>query len=273
MSFPVNVLYGKIPVVEEVSESTEKLARLFLTRLPGRMHYPKDIDERTFVELLNVFSAPGDRFVERFSKHVAFLALNALSENDITYVLSKEGIYVDPERPEMDLHTYMLIPHPFSELKLYHLPVSGGNVLLVGRLRHVAAALIYRKLLELLPIKTKVPLSKFTSLMPQSKRAGGRGSSFFKRLEQASGIPDGRKRILYFWLIPYWVNIAGLSVDEAVERAKEWSERQGAQIYESWMRSEARNAKQKGIRPWSLKKVQTVSPDLIKILQEVGILD
>ncbi len=270
MSFPVKIVYANIPPVEDVSEQAVAIARTFLRSLPGRRNYNFEIDEQTLIELANIFSIPGDRFLERFATHVAYLARNTLERDEIAFVFSQEGIYTD----SIDLHTFLLIPRPFPELKLYHLPVAGGQVSVKGRERELAASFIYFRLLERLPVKTSLPNSIFSSLLPQTrKKTGGKGTGFLKLLESASGIPDGRKRILFFWLIPYWVNVLNLSEDEAVERAKDWVERQGAKIYESWLRSEARNAKKKGIRPWSLKKVQTVSPDLIKILQEVGILE
>ncbi len=190
------------------------------------------------------------------------------------------GLYVDPARPVFPLPRYMSFPHVYPETKIYHLPVRGGNVYVPPeRLPLVAGCIAFQMVRKGLPVGGKIPeeireaVSRVVSrsLRPRGRR--GKGIGFIERIIAASGIPDGRKRILLYWLIPYWITVQGLSVDEAVERAKEWVSRQaGGKILESWIRSDAQNVKKRGIRPWSLSKVERESPDLVKMLREMGIL-
>ncbi len=192
------------------------------------------------------------------------------------------GLYVDPARPVFPLPRYMSFPHIYPETKIYHLPVSGGRVYVPPeRLPYVAGCIAFHMVRRGLPVEGKIPesvkeaVSRVISraIRPRKKEGRGKGIAFIERIIAASGIPDGRKRILLYWLIPYWITIQGLSVDEAVERAKEWISRQaGGKILESWIRSDAQNVKKRGIRPWSLAKVEKESPDLVKMLREMGVL-
>jgi len=232
-----------------------------------------------------MFSAMGsDYYADLLAKYYADRTVFYTMTGNIADFFVDVGMYVDPARPAFPLRVFMSFPHIYPQVKLYHLPVRSGMVLVPpSRLPFVAGCIAYGIVRRNLPVEGKIPddikeaaltaLRSATTQTRRARRGAGKGVGFIRRVIEASGLPDGRKRILLYWLIPYWINVEGLSVDEAVERAKEWISRQaGGKIYESWIRSDAINVKKRGIKPWSLKKVERESPDLVKMLKEMGIL-
>ena len=81
---------------------------------------------------------------------------------------------------------------------------------------------------------------------------------WIRQVIEASGLRDGRKRLLFYVLVPYWVTIEGRSVEETVLLAEKWVKRQSRrdQVSRSWIRSLARNVRRKNIKPWSLGKIR-----------------
>ena len=77
---------------------------------------------------------------------------------------------------------------------------------------------------------------------------------WIRQVIEASGLRDGRKRLLFYVLVLYWVTIEGRSVEETVLLAEKWVKRQSRrdQVSRSWIRSLARNVGRKKIKPWSL---------------------
>lgn len=180
-----------------------------------------------------------------------------------------------PAKLVVPLPEFLSVPRPFEEIKLYHLEVNRGKVFLHDKIPFYRASLLYASVLRWLKEKVRPNalllrdiLIKYIKVSSSKKK-----SPFIKKLIEAEGIPDGRKRILLYWLIPYWVNIEERDIEEVVELAREWVSRQGGRVYDSWLRSDAQNVKAKGIKPWSLEKVSRIDPELIKILKEVGVLD
>jgi DNA primase large subunit len=75
------------------------------------------------------------------------------------------------------------------------------------------------------------------------------------------GLPDGRKRFILYVLTPYMATILGLDEDEALRMAREFLDNScrnyGAcgKVYDTWIRSAFRGAKNKGIKPARLEKL------------------
>ena len=214
-----------------------------------------------------------DYYYDRFARYYAERTRRQAAHLDD--FLAEAG--ADPEF--LDVPTYMSFRHIYPETKLYHLPVKGGQVFFPRRLfPYLAGTVAYSLVRSSLPADVSDVPPAFKdyarAAVPVTVSSGPtRGWGFVKRLLSAEGIPDGKKRILLFWIIPYLANVKGLSVDEVVARVQEWLSRQGGQkVLISWVRSDAELAKKKGIRPWSLKKVEQTDPALVKMLREMGVL-
>ncbi len=218
-----------------------------------------------FIEANIVSLSPSSFLKERWAKYYADLAL---------HILRERGIYDVGDR--IKIGDFLRIRRPYNELKLYHLEVEGGEVD-VSRVRHLLeASILFTEILEWIekiqPLASQIEVFREATkyLQPPTRK---RGNKFIQTLLEAVGIPDGRKRILYYWLIPYWVTIEGKSNDEVLESALEWLSRQGgAKVYTSWILSEADNVRTKGIKPWSLGKVEKVDKELVNILREMRIV-
>ena len=79
------------------------------------------------------------------------------------------------------------------------------------------------------------------------------------------GLDDGRKRFILYIASRYLVNVKGLSEEQALEVLKDFVAKKGSgKVYESWMRSVLRGVKNKGLKPWSLKRLQERDPELFK---------
>jgi len=178
------------------------------------------------------------------------------------------------------LSEYMKYRHVHPETKVYHVYLIRGIV----RLDHERAKLfagdvaytLATKGLPLDPSKIPRRYADYARRAVPVRRPSPvktKGYSFMEAILSASGIPDGRKRIIFFWLAPYLVNVKGLTPEEAVSVLNEWLSRQGGtKIPTSWVKNEVILAKRKGIRPWSLKKVESTDPGLVKMLRDLGVM-
>ncbi|NPA76280.1 MAG: DNA primase noncatalytic subunit PriX [Candidatus Diapherotrites archaeon] len=184
---------------------------------------------------------------------------------------------VDPEY--LSVAEYMRFKHIYPETKLYHLPVANGRVFFPRRLvPYLAGTVAYTMVRGALPAEVSGLPDVFkryaqAAIPVTVSRTGGKGWGFIERILSASGIPDGKKRIILYWIMPYLVTVRGLSVDEAVSRVQEWLANQGGQkVLLSWVRADAENVKKRGVRPWSIKTVEQRDPALVKMLREMGVL-
>ena len=239
------------------------------TVLPSREEVFQYVLMRILVSILGT-----DYYYDRFARYYAERTRRQTSYAED--VLAEVGI-----APEyLDVPTYMRYRHVYPETKLYHVPVNGGQVLFPRRhIPYLAATVAYTLVRDSLPADVSDVPPSFRdyarAAVPVTASSGGssKGWGFVERLLSAEGIPDGKKRILLFWIIPYLANVKGLSVDEVVSKVQEWLSRQGGQkVLISWVRSDAELAKKKGIRPWSLKKVEQTDPALVKMLRNMGVL-
>ncbi len=177
------------------------------------------------------------------------------------------------------LSVYMSYRHVYPETKLHYVALRRGVVYLEpSRQRLFAGDVAYTLATRGLPLDvSRVPkhFADYARRAVPVRRTASRSPSGYRFIEailSASGIPDGRKRIVFFWLAPYLVTIKGMHPDEAVSTIVEWLSRQGAKIPPSWVRDEVQLAKRKGIRPWGLKKVEQTDPALVKMLRNLGVL-
>jgi len=214
-----------------------------------------------------------DYYYDRFARYYAERTRRQADYLDD--FLAEAGI--DPEF--LDVPTYMSYRHVYPETKLYHLPVKKGQVIFPRRLLpYLAGTVAYSLVRSSLPADVSDVPPHFKDYarasVPVTVSSGpSKGWGFVERLLSAEGIPDGKKRILLFWIIPYLANVKGLSVDKVVSKVQEWLSRQGGQkVLVSWVRSDAELTKKKGIRPWSLKKVEQTDPALVKMLRDMGVL-
>lgn len=185
---------------------------------------------------------------------------------------------VDPY--SIPLSDYMKYRHIYPETKLYYVDLRQGIIHLPEKLHPLFAGdIAYSFAVKGLPLDvSKVP-KHFSDYARRAVPVRGtstkstKGYAYIEAVLSASGIPDGRKRLIFFWLAPYLVTIKGLHPDEAVSVIEDWLSRQGgAKIPPSWVKDEVALAKRKNIRPWGLKKVEQTDPGLIKMLRDVGVL-
>ena len=177
------------------------------------------------------------------------------------------------------LSAYMKYRHIYPETKIYHVELKRGVVYLTDALLPLfAGCTAYTLSVAGLPLDVSGVPERFAEYAKRSvavRRAprSSRGYGYIEAVLSASGIPDGRKRIIFYWLAPYLVTVKGLSPDEAISTINEWLSRQGGgRIQPSWVKDEVLLAKRKGIRPWSLKKVRERDPGLVDILEGMGVL-
>jgi len=87
-----------------------------------------------------------------------------------------------------------------------------------------------------------------------------------------SGLPDGRHRFILHVLSPYLANVVGLGVDEYLAVVREFIDNSCrnwgncGKIYDSWIKSDFRRVKSKGVMPWGLKAMKEKDPDLYEIV-------
>ncbi len=261
----------------KLDETTKKTVRDHLRSILFGKPVVSPVPPRVFFYEANVVAfSPSPFHAERFARYYALLSLGAFREGHP--LLEKHY----PPRDSLPVPELLSIPRPFGEVKLYHLEVSGGTAFLGKRSPYLQASLLYRDILSWIEKKVRslVESGALDDLRPFATEVlappGGRGRkrySYIERIASASGIPDGRKRILFYWLIPYWVTVEGRSPEEVLDLANEWISRQGGtKIYSSWILSEAENVRSKGIKPWSLSKVERIDPELVKLLRGLKVL-
>ena len=228
-----------------------------------------------FTEANLVAFSPSSFLWERFARHYALLAVPAFERRE--EILLRHY----PPSEVLSLKEFLSVQRPFPELKLYHLEVSGGKVYLGRRAPLFQASLLYRDILRWISerVRNIVVSGSLDDLRETAQRVLAppsgrkRGYPHIQRLLNVTGLPDGRKRVLFYWLIPYWVTVEGKTPEEVLELANEWISRQGgAKIYSSWILSEAENVRSKGIKPWSVRKVEQIDPELVKLLRGMGAL-
>lgn len=277
--------------IEHIPEDLIRAAEQRFVRIVRRAAGPEIIKDYTKEVLLYpllrlLVSATGsDYYADLLARYYADRTVYYTSMEGLADFFVEVGMYIDPARPIIPLPRFMSFPHIYPEVKLYHLPVKAGNVYIPPpRLPYVAGCIAYALVRRNLPVEGEIPqnireaasraLKKAVSgERKKQRKGGGKKQPFIEKLLSASGIPDGRKRILLYWLIPYWVTVEGLPPEEVFQRAKEWISRQaGGKILDSWIRDDIENVRKKGIRPWSLRKVEREAPDLVKLLKELGIL-
>jgi len=237
------------------------------------------LDERTellhFILFRMFASALGsDYYYELLGK---FYAERARRYDPVEFFVE---LGIDPSA--IPLPEYMKYSHIYPETKLYYVDVERGIVHLDDeRARLFAGDIAYTLSIRGLPLDpSKIPKAyvdyarRAVPVRRSSSPKTAKGYSFIESILSTSGIPDGRKRIIFYWLAPYLVNIKGLTPEEAVSVLNEWLSRQGGgKIPPSWVKDEALLAKRKGIRPWGLKKVESTDPGLVKMLRGMGVLE
>jgi hypothetical protein len=238
-----------LPVLDEKAELTHFiLFRIFASILGSEYYY--DLLGKFYAERARIHN-PSELFVE---------------------------LGIDPEA--IPLAVYMSYRHVYPETKLYYTDLRKGVVRLdPDRAALFAGDIAYTLSTRGLPLDVSNLPKHFADYarravpVRRSKPQNTKGYSYIESILSASGIPDGRKRIIFFWLAPYLVNVKGMHPDEAVSVLQEWLSRQGgAKIPPSWVKDEALLAKRKGIRPWGLKKVESADPALVKMLRDMGVI-
>ena len=263
--------------LEDVSEKElEAAAGRLRSILSGKFEYSV-LDERT--ELLHyllfrIFASilGSEYYYDRLGRFYAERTRRFFS-HDLFAELN-----IDPYA--VPLGTYMGFRHIYPETKLYHVDVRGGVVRLTDSLVPLFAGRVaYSFAVRGLPLDVSgVPkvfsdYARRSVVVRKTPRKASRGYDYIEAVLSASGIPDGRKRIIFYWLAPYLVTVKGLGPDEAVATIEEWIARQGGgKILPSWVRDEVLLVKRKGIRPWSLKKVEQRDPGLVSLLRDMGVL-
>lgn len=88
----------------------------------------------------------------------------------------------------------------------------------------------------------------------------------------STGLPDGRKRFILYVLTPYLATILKLEEEEALKIAREFLDNSCrnygncGKVYDSWIRSAFKGAKQKGIKPARLEKLDE---EIRKAIEEI----
>jgi len=99
--------------------------------------------------------------------------------------------------------------------------------------------------------------------------------SFIERILQVSGLEDGRKRIIYYWLSKWFGCILEIPPEECARAIEEWLSRQGSgdsKVYRSWILKECEYAYRDKICPWTLETTARKDPEIIEILKKHNII-
>lgn len=175
--------------------------------------------------------------------------------------------------------TYMHFKHIYPETKVYHMNIRKGYVYPTADLLPlIAGCIAYTLSVSGLPLDVSTLPKQFSdyarrSVVVRRTKSSSKVYDYIEAILSASGIPDGRKRIIYYWLAPYLVNIKGLSPDEANSTINDWLARQGGgKIQPSWVKDEVLIVNRKKIHPWGLKKVEQQDPSLVESLRSLGVL-
>lgn len=176
-----------------------------------------------------------------------------------------------------DIKTFLLMDRDVEGAQLFYQEVVRGTVhilnerpILINRLRRDMEHMLESISKNLHDEDRKVFQELAENILPKPRTKGAR---FYRQLLSLEGLQDGRKRILYYWLIPYLVTIERRPREDAIRIATEWVQKQeGARrISVAWIRSEVNSVANRGIKPWSKRKVAERDPQLVEILKEKGI--
>ncbi|MEB3786549.1 MAG: DNA primase noncatalytic subunit PriX [Desulfurococcales archaeon] len=91
------------------------------------------------------------------------------------------------------------------------------------------------------------------------------------------GLPDGRKRFIFYVASRYLVNIKGLSLTDALRVIEEFLEASCvnhgncSKVYSSWIKSVLRGVKEKELKPKGLGKLGIKHPDILELIQDIGV--
>ncbi|MEM4732750.1 MAG: DNA primase noncatalytic subunit PriX [Desulfurococcaceae archaeon] len=91
-----------------------------------------------------------------------------------------------------------------------------------------------------------------------------------------NGLPDGRKRFIFYILIPYLVN-NNSNEEDILKICREFIENSCKnhnncnKIYDSWIRSVIRSAKTHNFKGFGLSKLREKDPELYKLIEELSI--
>ncbi|WP_338600719.1 DNA primase noncatalytic subunit PriX [Sulfolobus tengchongensis] len=84
------------------------------------------------------------------------------------------------------------------------------------------------------------------------------------------GLQDSRKRFILYVASRYLVNVKGVSEEEAINLLKEfYYKSQSGKVYESWLKSVIRGVKNKGLLPWSLKRIEERDKEMYNEIMKV----
>jgi hypothetical protein len=270
---PQNLSLELVP--EPVLDSAARRLRMILSKRPDYRSVLSEKEEVLLYVLMRIMVSllGSDYYYDRFARFYA--ERTRLLSYSLDDFFAENGIFID----HLDVPTYMRFRHIYPETKLYHLPVSLGVVHLPpSRVPYFAGTVAYSLVISGLPedVSSVPPVFKqyAQSAVPvTASKTSAKGWGYIEKILSVSGLPDGKKRILFYWVIPYLTNVKGLSVPEVVSTVQDWLARQGGQkVPISWVRAEAENVKKKGYNPWSLKRVESVDPSLIKLLKDLGVL-
>ena len=233
---------------------------------------PKPVHPATyFLELFTLSVHGSEQMMERFLLYYSKLAMKKQE------ALKELRKHLDC-RDVLDIGEYLerTSAIPSNPLRLYWLKVRNGKVYM-GDFSCILPLLedIVSYSAELKQKVTDPAIRdelKEILRITRTKRSG-KMPKFYRNLLDATGIEDGKKRIIMYWLAPYLVNIKGMTKEEAVGVIMEWLSRQdGQRVPHYWVRAEVESVARKGIRPWRRDKVFEKDPQIKEILEKHGIV-
>lgn len=89
------------------------------------------------------------------------------------------------------------------------------------------------------------------------------------------GLPDGRKRFIFYVATAYLLTVKGLGEEEAMQIIKDFLEASCREhgkcdkVYDSWIRNNMKYVKQRNLMPTSLAKIQEKDPELYNLIKHV----
>ena len=223
-----------------------------------------------FLELFAIVVSDSNVLLEKFLDYYSRLALKnkrALGE------LKK---YLDcTETVPIEEYLVRTSKFPVNPLKIYWLKMSKGVVQLEKYSCIISLIEDIVNYARELKQKLNEPAIREELLeiirMSQPRRKGT--PRFYRNLLEATGIEDGKRRIIMYWLAPYLVTIHGMTKEEAINTILEWLTRQdGKRVPAYWVRAEVESVARKGLKPWKREKVFRIDPQLKEILEKHGII-
>ncbi len=217
------------------------------------------------------------------------------SEKELCSAIGFDGIYIKTKcySYKIPLADYLRIASQAGlgdEHSLVNRPVSRGYVYIESReaLAKLCEAIVRHRIEAMIrPITPIEAASKYLEGIRSiaRKRFGEPGTEASDRGEQLSrekylwieriaskGLPDGRKRFILYVLTPYLATILKLDDDEVMRIVREFIDNscrnygKCEKIYDSWVRSCLRGARQKGIRP---ARIENLEEELRKAIESV----